>query len=261
MGCGAVDVPTGRQFTGQVVDVLFRNGHSNCGGTNIDPNGSNSPPPTNLPNPGIDFLRRGLVANETISDTGFVSLRVTTYGGGAGVSHGAELAEALAFAAKVDHVAVLKVWGNGTRYTDWVEGGPQNAALQTAIADFKQTLTNWYPGATSFRWHRVVYLGTIEGNTSKAACDAMPALAATLRTQTLGYIGIGSFVDDLTIRESINIVGQPFLSDERINQALIGTMVNIDDLITVATQQSDGRHYTGQGHNLIGGRTGPMYTP
>jgi len=251
-----------RTYTGSVLDVVFDHGHSNNGGTNVDPNGCNSPPPL-IPAPIVDLFRRGLVANEIVTDTQLQALKVTAYGGAAGTSHGSELALGLALYPYVSHLAILKVAANDSRYTDWIEGGAHNAALQTAIADFRAQIALTYPAVTSIRWHRVTFLGTKEGNNvagSPAACAAMPGLAVTLKTQVQGYIG-GTFATDLVIRESSAIVGQAFLPDERAGQAGVavaigGTLVDIDDIITLAQEQSDGRHYTGPGQNAIGSRGG-----
>jgi hypothetical protein len=250
------------QYTGTTLTAILLLGHSNCGGTNIDPDGSNSPPEL-IPSPFIDLFRRALVSPEIMTDTTLKPLKVTTYGGAAGVVHGSELAMGLGLYELTGRVAILKVSANGSKYSHWVEGGTYNSALQTAIANFKTVVASAYPTVTTINWFRVTLLGTNEGGAasgSAAQCNAMPGLATTFRTQVLSYIGISSFVKELVVRESVNIQTQPFFAEEVAAQTTIaaqgtnGVLVNTDDIITLATEQSDGRHFTGAGQNALGTR-------
>lgn len=260
LSCGTEGARSNAQDSVTIVRAILTSGHSNNGGHNVDANGSNNPP-FGVPTSQVDLLRRGLVANETVSDAVFKQLQVSVYGGAAGTSHASELALGINLIQNLppnNKIAILKVSANSSKITDWSSAGPgaYNASLQTAISDFKTLIAAKYPGAI-VKWYWIVMLGTNESgpaqpNNSLAA--AMPTNFAVLKSDVDSYIG--ETMAPFIVRESSNMTVLTWLSTERASQATMasnsgGTLIDTDSIL-VGGLQSDGVHYTGAGHNALG---------
>ncbi len=259
VGCSSGSL-TEAQFGGPYNqgEAAIIGGQSNCEGVTIDVDGSFSPP-SYFANPDsrVRLMRRILAGTDAISDATLQDLKYTTL---ATTHHGTELAlgaKLLAGRPAGTLVAILKVCATGSYVTDWIEsGGTYNAALQTAVADFKAALLGSYP-TVPFRWHWIWDQGEREARDgTEAAALAWSANFQTLHGQMETYTS--ATLRPHILANWLDLAGATWNATVNSQKAAAATATDGYVLAIEAAldaggaMQSDNIHRSGAGHNAVG---------